>query len=76
MSARFTTDATTDDLRAELIEDDMDDLHHGLIDEVIATYPDEFRELARRYITRSWANDADVWDEATDRGYFTADHDD
>jgi hypothetical protein len=73
---RFTTNATTDDLRAELIEDDMDDLHHGLIDEVIATYPDEFRELARRYITRSWANDGDVWDEATNRGYFTADHDD
>ena len=73
--SRFTTNATTDELRAALIEDDLDDLHHGLIDEVIATYPDEFRELARRYITRSWANDGDVWDEATDRGYFISDED-
>lgn len=71
--ARFTFDADVDAIRAALIEDDLEDLNEELVELVITTYPDEFRELARRYITRSWANNWDVWEEAHDRGYFTGD---
>jgi len=73
---RFTTDTTTDALRAALIDDDLDDLTPELIEAIITAYADEFNDLARRYLIRSWSNSFDVWDEATDRGYFTADHDD
>jgi hypothetical protein len=76
MTARFTTNATTDELRAALIDDDMDDMTPELIEDIIMAYPEAFTDIARHYLTRSWANDGDVWDEATDRGYFTADHDD
>jgi len=73
---RFTTDTTTDALRAELIDDDMDDLTPDLIDEIVAAYWSDFQTIARRYLAARYANDGDVWDEATDRGYFTADRDD
>jgi hypothetical protein len=76
MSARFTTNATTDELRAALIEDDLDDLTPELIEAIITAYPEAFNYLARRYLIRSWSNSFDVWDEAESRGYFTADHDD
>jgi len=76
MSARFTTNATTDALRAALIDDDLDDMSPELIEDIITTYPDTFNDLARRFLNRIWTDSADVWDEATDRGYFTADHDD
>jgi predicted oxidoreductase (fatty acid repression mutant protein) len=73
---RFTTDATTDALRAALIDDDLDDLTPELIEDIITAYPEAFNDLARRYLIRSWSNSFDVWDEAESRGYFTADHDD
>ena len=73
---RFTTDTTTDALRAALIDDDLDDLTPELIEDIITTYPDAFNDLARRFLNRSWSNSFDVWDEAESRGYFTADHDD
>jgi hypothetical protein len=76
MPARFTTDTTTDTLRAALIDDDLDDLTPELIEDIITAYADEFNDLARRYLIRSWSNSFDVWDEAESRGYFTADHDD
>jgi uncharacterized protein VirK/YbjX len=73
---RFTYEATTDALRAALIDDDLDDLTPELIEDIITTYPDAFNDLARRYLARSWSNKNDVWEEAAGRGYFTADHDD
>ena len=73
---RFTTNATTDELRAELIDDILDDMAPDLIEAIITTYADEFNDLARRYLARSWSNSFDVWDEAESRGYFTADYDD
>jgi len=73
---RFTHEATTDELRAALIEDDMDDLTPELIEDIITTYPENFNALARVYLVRLWNDSADVWDEAESRGYFTADHDD
>jgi hypothetical protein len=76
MPARFTTDATTDALRAALIDDDLDDLTPELIEDIITTYPDAFNDLARRFLNRVWNDSTDVWDEAAYRGYFTADHDD
>ncbi len=76
MSARFTTDTTTDALRAALIDDDLDDMSPELIEAIITAYPEAFNYLARRYLAARYANDGDVWDEATDRGYFTSDHDD
>jgi hypothetical protein len=76
MPARFTTDATTDALRAALIDDDLDDMSPDLIEAIITAYPEAFNYLARRYLIRSWSNKNDVWEEAAGRGYFTADHDD
>ncbi len=76
MSARFTTNATTDDLRADLIDEDIDSLTLDLIEAIITTCWSDFEPIARRYLAARYANDHDVWDEATDRGYFTADHDD
>jgi hypothetical protein len=73
---RFTTNATTDDLRAELIDDDIDSLTLDQIDEIVTACWSDFQTIARRYLAARYANDGDVWDEATDRGYFTADHDD
>jgi hypothetical protein len=73
---RFTTNATTDDLRTDLIEDDLNDLSPELIDEIVTACWSDFKTIARRYLAARYANDGDVWDEATDRGYFTADHDD
>jgi len=73
---RFTANATTDALRAALIDDDLDDLTPELIEDIITTYPDAFNDLARRFLNRVWNDSADVWDEAESRGYFTADHDD
>ncbi len=76
MSARFTTNATTDDLRAELIDDDMDDLTPDLIDEIVAACWSDFQTIARRYLAARYSNKHDVWVEATDRGYFISDEDD
>ena len=76
MSARFTTNATTDDLRAELIDDDLDNLTAEQIDAIACACWADFEPIARRYLAARYANDGDVWGEATDRGYFTADHDD
>lgn len=76
MPARFTTNATTDALRAALIDDDVDNLTLDLIVDVVQAYPDIFEAMARSHLSDVWANAADVWDEAADRGYFTADHDD
>jgi hypothetical protein len=75
MTPRFTTDTTTDALRAALIDDDLDDMSPDLIEAIITAYPEAFNYLARRYLIRSWSNSFDVWDEATDRGYFTSDED-
>jgi hypothetical protein len=76
MSARFTTNATTNAIRTDLIEDDLNDLSPELIDEIVTACWSDFYTIARRYLAARYANDGDVWDEATDRGYFTADHDD
>lgn len=76
MTARFTTNATTDELRAALIDDDVDNLTLDLIVDVVQAYPGIFEAMARSHLSDVWANDGDVWDEAADRGYFTADHDD
>jgi hypothetical protein len=77
MAARFTTNATTDELRAALIDDDIDGLMTPeLIDEIIAACWSDFYTIARRYQAARYANDGDVWEEATDRGYFISDHDD
>jgi hypothetical protein len=76
MAARFTTDATTDELRAELIDSDIDSLTLDQIDEIVTACWSDFKTIARRYLAARYANDGDVWDEATDRGYFTADEDD
>jgi hypothetical protein len=76
MSARFTTNATTDDLRADLIDSDIDSLTLDQIDEIVTACWSDFQIIARRYLAARYANDGDVWDEATDRGYFTSDHDD
>ena len=73
---RFTQNTHVNALRAALIEDDLDDLTPELIEGIIQSYPDIFEAMARGYLSDRWANDGDVWDEAADRGYFTADHDD
>jgi len=72
---RFTYEATTDELRAALIDDILDDMAPDLIEAIITTYTDEFNDLARRYLARSWSDKHDVWVEATDRGYFISDED-
>ncbi len=73
---RFTTDIDTDELLDELIADDIANLSLEQIDEIVTACWPEFQTIARRYLAARYANDGDVWDEATDRGYFTADHDD
>ena len=73
---RFTYEATTDELRAALIDDILDDMAPDLIEAIITTYADEFNDLARRYLARSWSNKNDVWEEAAGRGYFISDEDD
>ena len=74
--SRFTQNTDVNTLRAALIDDDVDNLTPDLIVDVVQAYPDIFEAMARGYLSDRWANAADVWDEAADRGYFTADHDD
>ena len=76
MTARFTQNTHVNAIRAELIEDDLNDLSPELIDEIVTACWSDFQTIARRYLAARYANDGDVWDEATDRGSFTADHDD
>jgi hypothetical protein len=76
MSARFTQNTHVNAIRAELIDEDIDNLSLDQIDEIVTACWSDFKTIARRYLAARYANDADVWDEATDRGYFTADHDD
>lgn len=73
---RFTQNTDPATLRATLIDEAIDDLTPDLIEDIIQAYPAAFGFLARLYLEKRWANAADVWDEAADRGYFTADHDD
>ena len=73
---RFTTNADTDDLRAELIDSDIDSLTLDQIDAIACACWADFEPIARRYLAARYANDGDVWDEATDRGYFISDGDD
>jgi len=73
---RFTQNTHVNAIRAELIDDDIDNLSLDQIDEIVTACWSDFQTIARRYLAARYANDADVWDEATDRGYFTADHDD
>jgi hypothetical protein len=76
MSARFTQNTHVNAIRAELIDDDLDNLTAEQIDAIACACWANFEPIARRYLVARYANDHDVWDEATDRGYFTADHDD
>jgi hypothetical protein len=76
MPARFTQNTHVNAIRAELIDEDIDSLTLAQIDEIVTACWSDFQTIARRYLAARYANDADVWDEATDRGYFTADHDD
>jgi hypothetical protein len=73
---RFTQNTHVNAIRADLIDDDIDNLSLDQIDEIVTACWSDFQTIARRYLAARYANDADVWDEATDRGYFTADHDD
>lgn len=73
---RFTQNTHVNAIRAELIDDDMDNLTAEQIDAIACACWADFKPLARRYLAARYANDGDVWDEATDRGYFTAYHDD
>lgn len=74
--SRFTQNTHVNALRAALIDDDVDSLTLDQIDEIVTACWADFKPLAERYLANRWANAADVWDEAADRGYFTADHDD
>lgn len=74
--ARFTQNTHVNALRAALIDDDVDSLTLDQIDEIVTACWQDFKPIAERYLANRWANAADVWDEAADRGYFTADHDD
>jgi hypothetical protein len=73
---RFTTNATTDELRADLIDDDIDNLTLDQIDEIVTACWADFQTIARRYLAARYSNNHDVWVEATDRGYFISDEDD
>lgn len=73
---RFTQNTDVNALRAALIDDDVDSLTLDQIDEIVTARWDSFKILAEEYLANRWANAADVYDEAADRGYFTADHDD
>ena len=73
---RFTQNTHVNAIRAELIDEDIDSLTLAQIDEIVTACWSDFQTIARRYLAARYANDHDVWDEATDRGYFTADHDD
>lgn len=73
---RFTQNTHVNVLRAALIDDDIDNLTLDQIDEIVTACWSDFKPIAERYLANRWANDGDVWDEAADRGYFTADHDD
>jgi hypothetical protein len=73
---RFTQNTHVNAIRADLIDSDIDSLTLDQIDEIVTACWSEFQTIARRYLAARYANDGDVWDEATDRGYFTADHDD
>jgi hypothetical protein len=74
--ARFTQNTHVNAIRAELIDDDIDNLSLDQIDEIVTACWSDFQTIARRYLAARYANDGDVWDEAESRGYFTADHDD
>lgn len=76
MTPRFTQNTHVNAIRAELIDDDMDNLTAEQIDAIACACWADFEPIARRYLAARYANDGDVWAEATDRGYFTADHDD
>ena len=73
---RFTQNTHVNALRAALIDDDVDSLTLDQIDEIVTACWQDFKPLAERYLANRWANAADVYEEAFDRGYFTADHDD
>jgi hypothetical protein len=73
---RFTQNTHVNAIRADLIDSDIDSLTLDQIDEIVTACWPDFQTIARRYLAARYANDGDVWDEATDRGYFTADHDD
>ena len=71
--ARFGEHSSTQELRAELIERDLDDLSMDDIDEIAATYWEEFKPLAIRYLEARWADAHEVWIEAEGRGLFEDD---
>lgn len=71
--SRFTQNTHVNALRAALIDDDIDDLTLDQIDEIVTARWDSFKILAEEYFANRWANAADVWDEAADRGYFEDD---
>ena len=73
---RFTQNTHVNALRAALIDDDVDSLTLDQIDEIVTACWQDFKPIAERYLANRWANAADVYEEAADRGYFTADHDD
>jgi hypothetical protein len=73
---RFTQNTHVNAIRAELIDDDMDNLTAEQIDAIACACWADFEPIARRYLAARYANDGDVWDEATDRGYFISDEDD
>ena len=76
MSARFTQNTHVNAIRADLIDSDIDSLTLDQIDEIVTACWSDFQTIARRYLAARYANDGDVWDEATDRGYFISDGDD
>jgi hypothetical protein len=72
---RFTQNTHVNAIRADLIDSDIDSLTLDQIDEIVTACWSDFQTIARRYLAARYANDADVWDEATDRGYFISDED-
>lgn len=70
---RFTQNTHVNALRAALIDDDVDNLTLDQIDEIVTACWSDFKPIAERYLANRWANAADVYDEAADRGYFDDD---
>lgn len=71
--ARFTQNTDPATIRAALIDDDMDEMPINLLVDIITACWSDFQPMAERYLANRWANAADIWDEAADRGYFEDD---
>lgn len=61
---------TVDAARDALIEDDLNDLTDEEISDIAATYWEEFKPLAVRWLEARWASGTEVWSEAQLRGFW------